>query len=142
MSLSFLLPIDGSNPSLRAIDYVLHIAKELKAPPTVHLLNVQPSLHGDISRFVSADQLAEFHRDEGHKALLEAVKKLADSALEVHQHVVVGECVPSILEVAKREACDQIIIGSRGHGGLSGVLLGSVSARLTHFSPLPLTLVR
>jgi nucleotide-binding universal stress UspA family protein len=142
MSLSFLLPIDGSTPSLRAIDYLLQVAKELKAPPTVHLLNVQPSLHGDISRFVSAEQLAEFHRDEGHKALREAAEKLAGSGLDVHQHVVVGECVPAILEVAKREACNQIIIGSRGHGGLSGVLLGSVSARLTHHSPLPLILVR
>lgn len=142
MSLSFLLPIDGSSPCLRAVDYLLQMVTALKEAPTVHLLNVQPSLHGDISRFVSSEQLAEFHRDEGHKALHAAAEKLAGSGLDVHQHVVIGECVPSILDFAKREACDQIIIGSRGHGGLSGVLLGSVSARLTHLSPLPLLLVR
>ena len=142
MALSLLLPLDGSEASLRAVDWLLAQLPEWKSVPTVHLLNVQPSLHGDISRFVGAEQLAEYHADEGRKALAAGAARLRAAGLAVHEHVVVGESAPTIIDVAQREGCQQIALGSRGHGGLKGVLLGSVASRLADISPLPLVLIR
>jgi nucleotide-binding universal stress UspA family protein len=61
----------------------------------------------------------------------------------VHEsHVVVGDVVAAILDAAERHDCQAIVLANRGHGGLSGVLLGSVSMRLLHHSPRPVILVR
>jgi len=68
--------------------------------------------------------------------------RLRAAGLDVREHVVVGESAPTIVEVAQRESCQQIVLGSRGHGGLKGVLLGSVASRLADISPLPLVLIR
>ena len=142
MSINLLVPLDGSPAALRAVDWLIAALPGWRVAPTVHLLNVQPSLHGDIGRFVSAEQLAQYHSDEGRKALAEGADRLRGAGLTVHEHVVVGESAPTIVEVAQREQCQQIIIGTRGHGGFAGVLLGSVASRLASISPLPVTLIR
>jgi len=38
----------------------------------IHLVNVQPALPGDITRFVSREQVEGYHRDESAKELAEA----------------------------------------------------------------------
>ena len=108
----------------------------------VHVLRVQPSLQGDISRFVSPAQLQEFHREEGDKHLAGALARLEQAGVRAEGHVRVGESAQVIQAFATEKACDQIIIGTRGHSGLTGVLLGSVATKLAHLSVIPVTLVR
>lgn len=142
MTQTLLVPIDGSDHALRAIDWLVRQLPEWKTLPTVHLLTVQPSLHGDISRFVSAAQLQDYHREEGDKALAPAAARLQAAGITAQTHVRVGESAALIQEFAAEKACDQIIIGTRGHSGLSGMLLGSVATKLAHLSTVPVTLVR
>ena len=77
MTQTLLIPVDGSAHSLHAIDWLIAQTKLWKDAPIVHVLTVQPSLHGDISRFVSPAQLQEFHREEGDKHLAGALASLA-----------------------------------------------------------------
>ena len=142
MTQSLLLPIDDSPNSLRALDWVLSQLPCWKTTPALHLLNVQPSLHGDISRFVSARQIEEFHRESGDKALAAARQRLAAAGIEANFHVRVGETALVIEQAAHELGCTQIVLGTRGHSGLGGLLLGSVATRLSHISTLPLTLIR
>jgi nucleotide-binding universal stress UspA family protein len=44
-----------------------------------------------------------------------------------------------LVEVAKD--ADLLVLGTRGHGGFSGLLLGSVSQQVSHHAPCPLVLV-
>ena len=46
--------------------------------------------------------------------------------------VIVGGPAKSIAEVAEEEGTDLIVIGTRGHTGLQGIALGSVTQRLLH----------
>lgn len=48
----------------------------------------------------------------------------------------------AILEVAKTEACDMVVMGSRGRPDLEGLLLGSVTHRVLEASPCPVLVVR
>ncbi len=53
----------------------------------------------------------------------------------------VGGAAHAIAEVAERENADVIVVGTRGHTALAGLLLGSVTQRLLHIAPCPVLAV-
>jgi len=142
MALQFLIPVDGSATALKAIDWLIARRDDWKTPPAVHLLNVQHALPRDISRFINADEVRDFHREEGLKALAAAHQQLEAAGLAVQQHVGIGDCAETIVDFARQLHCDQIVLGTRGHSGIGGTLLGSVAAKVTHLTPVPLLLIR
>ena len=44
--------------------------------------------------------------------------------------------------VDEASSADMLVVGSRGHGGFAGLLLGSVSAQCAHHALCPLAIVR
>lgn len=140
--MSWLVPIDGSETSLKVVDWVVAHLGDWKEAPAIHLLNVQPSIPADASRFINAEQLRDFHREEGLKALAAAETRLKAAGIAPHLHVSVGESAPTIVEFAVSRGCDQILMGTHGHTGLGGTLMGSVASKVTHLTSLPLLLIR
>ena len=132
MILSALLPIT----------WVIKNLSAWREMPHIHLLNVQPNLPRDIGRFISADTLREFHLESGTKALAPALAQLAAAGLIAESHVLVGEAAPTITQFAEDNHCTQILLGTRGHSGLKGTLLGSVAMKLVQLSKIPVLLVR
>lgn len=139
---SWLVPVDGEEVSLKPVAWILAHRDEWKAVPTIHLLNVQHPLSGDVSRFVNADQVRDFHREEGLKALAEAERLLKAAGIEPELHVAVGDSAETIVDFADSRDCEQILLGTRGHTGLGGTLLGSVASQVVHLTQVPLLLVR
>lgn len=140
--MSWLVPVDGSDVSLRPIDWLIAHREDWKILPTIHLLSVQPPLTGDASRFVNGEQLKDFHREEGLKALAEAKRRLEAAGIVPQLHVAVGDSAETIVDFAASRHCSQILIGTRGHTGLGGTLLGSVASKVAHKTQIPLLLVR
>lgn len=66
---------------------------------------------------------------EAAKTLQEAFDEVFGSDRPAHLNVVVREGHPAEGLVDASRSADLLIVGSRGHGGFSGALLGSVSAR-------------
>lgn len=137
-----LAPVDGSEVSKRAIDQLLKGLGGYKEPAEIHLLNVQHPLHADVSMFVSADQIRQFHHDEGMKALRPAREKLDAAGVPYAFHIGMGDPAEVISQYAKEKACDQIILGTRGLGAVAGMLLGSVATKVLHLSDVPVLLVK
>lgn len=88
------------------------------------------------------------HRVEG-EALLEAAKARVESALEGTGIAVETRLIESkspakgILDEASATGeCKMIVVGDRGHGGLPGLLLGSVSSQVLHGSHCPVLIVK
>jgi len=74
---------------------------------------------------------------------LSAAKALLDAAgVAYDSKVLVGPVAQSIAEFATQRGCDAIVMGTHGHGGLTELLLGSVSTKVIHLSPLPVTLIK
>lgn len=141
MTRKWLVPVDGSEVSLKPIDWLIAHRDDWKIPPAIHLLSVQPPLTADASRFVNAQQLRDFHREEGLKALAEAQRRLEAAGIVPQLHVSVGDSAETIVEFAKSLGCEQILIGTRGHTGLSGTLLGSVASKVVHLAHVPVLVV-
>lgn len=141
--LRILMPVDGSEPALRAVDHVLKNAGLLKSAPEIHLLNVQIALRQGVTAFVSAAQIEGYHRDEGMKALAAARAKLDAAKVPYQFHIGVGEEAAEVIaRYAREKKCDQIVMGTRGLGSVAGVLLGSVATKLMHLTEFPVQLVK
>jgi nucleotide-binding universal stress UspA family protein len=62
------------------------------------------------------------------------------STVKVSSTVTEGNAAQVLLEAA--QGADLLVVGSRGHGGFAGALLGSVSQHCAHRAPCPLVIVR
>lgn len=142
MAQTWLVAIDGSDTALKTVGWIIAHKNDWAQIPDIHLLNVQPALPRDISRFVNADQVREYHREEGLKALAAAEQQLKAAGFLPQLHVSIGDSADTIVEFATSRNCDQVLIGTRGHTGLGGTLLGSVAAKVAHLTRVPLLLIR
>lgn len=142
MTQQWLVPIDGSETSLHAARWIIDNIAVWREPPQIHLINVQATLPNDIGRFINAETIREFHLDAGMKALAAAHEKLAAAGIAAKQHVLIGEAAATINAFADSHHCNQIVIGTRGHSGLTGTLLGSVAMKVVHLSNVPVLLIR
>jgi nucleotide-binding universal stress UspA family protein len=64
----------------------------------------------------------------------------ADPGLPVERLAVPGSSAGALVDAA--EGADLLVVGSRGHGGFAGLLLGSVSQQCAHHAPCPVVIVR
>ncbi len=138
----FLLAIDGSDNAIRATEYLIRELGKFKELPEVHLVNAQPPLRGDITMFIAAPQVKQYHQEEGMKALAGARAKLDAASVRYTYHVGVGESAEVVVDHATHKGCDQIVMGTRGLGTVTGLLLGSVATKVVHLSRIPVLLVK
>lgn len=138
---AILVAVDGSQASDRAVQHALDMIAAGCAAE-LHLLNVQPSVGGAVSTFVSREQIESYHRDEGEKALASALALAAKASVAARKHVSVGRQGEIVADFARKLGAGLVVMGTRGHTGLSGVLLGSVAQDVIAHSKVPVTLVK
>lgn len=80
--------------------------------------------------------------EEAKATLAAVVESVHDriSEVEIEQRVVHGPPASALLAAA-RDA-ELLVVGSRGHGGFTGLLLGSVSQQCAQHAPCPVVIVR
>lgn len=137
-----LLAVDGSESSLRAVAYLIKRVSTGKNDYQVDLVNVQYALHGTVATFINAQQLKQFHQEEGGKALAQAQAVLDAAGIACTHHLFIGNPAEMITRFAREQASDEIIIGSRGLSGIGGLLVGSVATKVVHLATVPVVLVK
>jgi len=141
--LKLLVPVDGSECSDRAVDFVLTMKEWCKEAPDIHLLNVHHHLpYGRLASAIEHDKLQQYYRDEGMKALQSAREKLDAAGVRYTFHVGVGEPAEIVAQYAREQHCDQIVMATHGRGRMSGLLLGSVATKVLHLVTVPVLLVK
>jgi nucleotide-binding universal stress UspA family protein len=140
MAGNILVPVDGSENSDRAVRYAIDLLKD--GGGKLHLLNVQAPVGGGVSAFVRKADIDSYHREEGEKALASALKLAADADMPAEKHISVGRPGELAAEFAKRVGAKLIVMGTRGHTGIAGVLLGSVAQDVIARASVPVCLVK
>jgi nucleotide-binding universal stress UspA family protein len=137
--------VDGSPRSEIALRYAADVAAAHAAPLTV--VTVWRSPVGHRPRLVPGAQFDGLeHRRLLRKAARRTATSSADLARALYPDLAVSEVEREGLAVTvlRELAADAglLVVGSRGLGGFSGLLLGSVSQALTHTAACPVTVVR
>ncbi len=138
-----LIPVDGSDYALHAVDYVVKNVSVLKESPQVLLLNVQWNVAaGNVKLFISQQTINDYYREQGMAALQSARAALDAAALPYQYHISVGTPAEAIAQYAHEQGVDQIVMGRQGQGGLQSLLLGSVVNKVLHLANCPVLLVK
>ena len=141
--LKLLVATDGSDNANRVIDHVIKQAGRYREPVEVHLLNVQPALAGvNIKLFISREDLNAYSRDEGMAALKSTREKLDAAGIKYAFHIGVGHPAEVIAQYTEDKGCEQIVMGTRGLGTVSNMVLGSVVTKVIHLAKVPVLLVK
>lgn len=142
--LKWLVPVDGSESAVRAVSQMIDKIAWFKDGVEIHLLTVQHSMpYGNrVASVIGQDKLDQYHHDEGLIALKPARAKLDAAGIKYVFHIGVGDAAETIARYAQEKGCDQIVMGTRGMGSVSNLLLGSVATKVIHLATVPVLLVK
>ena len=142
--LKFLIPVDGSEPNAQAVKELRKYLGWIGEKVEIHLLNVQQRIpYGkQVSSVVGHDQISRYQQEDGMAALKPAMKLLDGAKVRYQYHIGVGEPAEVITQYAKEKRCDQVIMGTRGMGSVSSLVLGSVATKVIQLSEVPVLLAK
>ena len=139
-----LVPVDGSDSSLKALDEAIKLAKVSNAK--LKLVHVVNELVMDVGYApLYNEQLIVSLREGGKKVLAtaESAARRQYSAVESELiESIGGRAADSIVEVAKQWPADLIVMGTHGRRGLRRLVLGSDAELVLRSSPVPVLMVR
>jgi nucleotide-binding universal stress UspA family protein len=138
-----LVPLDGSADAEHARLQAVDLARAENARLTLFTA-VQPpppTLYASAGSAVLLTDLAEAARAEAEKILHTAAERTPEDILS--GSVLSGKPPrPAIIQQIESGRHDLVVMGSRGLGELSSMLLGSVSHYVLHHSPVPVLIMR
>ena len=140
--MKILLPIDGSEYSKNASDFVASRTTVLGNNPTIELLNIQVPLPARASRLVGREALDRYYEEEADKVFTSARKVLKRDNITVTEAYRIGAPDEMIAQEADKLPADLIVMGSRGLTALKGLIMGSVTTGVLARTKCPVLLLR
>ena len=139
-----LVPIDGTDVAEGILPYVSQLARAAEIPVLLHTVV-------DTKAFAVPESAESFEpmpainwteveanlRSGAEAGLNSTVQRLADEGLEAEATVTVGDPSEEIVKVASAAGCGLIAMSTHGRNALARGILGSVTDRVLHSSPVP-----
>jgi nucleotide-binding universal stress UspA family protein len=134
-----VLATDGSSDAERALEYARDLALRDGAQViVVHAFEPIPGYLGVETK----SEVAARHVSAGREIADRARERLEEAGVDVETEVLQGPPAEAVLRVAGGRQADLIVMGTRGRGGLTSLLLGSVSHHVLAHSDVPVMVVR
>ncbi|WP_249351966.1 universal stress protein [Nocardiopsis akebiae] len=134
--------VDGSPDSDAALRFALEEAARRGARLTV--LHVRPSAEavGRLTLDLVGPEAVMLHAERRMHRMVDEARDERTGDVAVRVLVLVRHDHPAHALVEAAGAADVVVVGSRGTGGFRGLLLGSVSQKVLHRSPVPVVVAR
>lgn len=138
-----LIAVDGSQQAQQAVAFAIAASAEVKPPPEIHLVTVQPPLpySGRVTAAIGREAVETYYRDHAAEMLKSARETLDRAGLRYTVHAAIGEPADEIVRIAAAQHCDLIVMGTHGRGRIGNIVLGSVAQKVLHLTRTPVTLV-
>ena len=139
MSEKILVPIDGSECSLRALDTAIDLARSLGDGLVICGVT-------DINQVAAfgpeyAQGCLEALQEQTDDTVKRAVARVGDRLGAVEPRVATGNVVAKILEAVAQTGSKWIVMGSHGRSGLDRLFMGSIAEGVLHRATVPVMVV-
>jgi nucleotide-binding universal stress UspA family protein len=136
-----MVTTDGSAYSDKAIDRAIEMAK--KDDMEIIVLNVAEDYCPIGLAEMDCDTISKLIMKESEGIMSAALDKLTAAGITARGIIEVGNAADTIVEIAKKEKVDEIIIASHGRRGIDKFFTGgSVTARVVERAPCPVFVVK
>jgi nucleotide-binding universal stress UspA family protein len=146
---SILVAIDGSESSMKAVDYAIELAKKEDNSRLTVLNILDMNTAKQVSSSIITAPTYGLEEYELHKKAvlewLDAIKsKCENEGIQTEIKVIGGPSpVPdSIIIYAENENVDLIVVGTKGRSGFKKLLLGSVASKVVTYAHCPVLVVK
>jgi nucleotide-binding universal stress UspA family protein len=138
-----LVPIDFSDHSKNALRYAITFAKQFQAELFL-IYVVEPTVYPADFSFgqVSIPSFEKELRERGKQELEQLVATYTEGKVSARTIVKTGKPFLEIINIAKKEEVDLIIIATHGHTGVEHILFGSTAEKVVRKAPCPVLSLR
>jgi nucleotide-binding universal stress UspA family protein len=136
-----IVPTDGSEPSMRAVDYAVRLAKHFQSE-IIAIYVIDRLILEEVSKVHERRILEEEIRSKAQRCLNYIVSSAEKEGLKATSVLVEGQPHDQIIRHAESLKADMIVMGSRGRRGMERILIGSVAERVIEYSPCPVLVLR
>jgi nucleotide-binding universal stress UspA family protein len=132
--------VDGSEHGREAFHFALAEAALRGARlRVVNAWSIPPLTAGGIGMIPAYDLLRDELAEAAEQTIEDEFVHVGGAGLEVERRVVQGDAAGALVKAAAD--AELLVVGSRGRGGVTGALLGSVSRACLHHAPCPVAVV-
>jgi nucleotide-binding universal stress UspA family protein len=138
-----LVAVDDSPFSRAALDFVKRAAWPAETEFVV--ISACPPIWIGPGEAIAADAIVELNRQQEryHRETAEkAAAELRGAKLRVTSRALAGDPRHTIVEEARRDKTDLVVVGSHGRSGVAKLLLGSVASHVVSHAPCSVLVVR
>ena len=146
-----LLPIDGSESSMKATEYGIAMAKKSDGFQIIvlHVIHSQMKYlySSTVATLVTSstiDTIVDSAKQKAQKWLIEVKEKADQNGVKLKIEFIVdpASVIGAIVDYAERQNIDLIVIGSRGLSGFKKLLLGSTASGIVTYAHCPVLVVK
>ncbi len=136
-----LVPVDGSENSLRALKAAIFLSKKIETQITaLHVMEKAPTVY--IHPQKELEELLRNYRKESERILEKCQEIGSNNEIELNTAISEGNAASKIIQYAERGLFDMIVMGHRGSGKFKEMVLGSVSEKVLHQIKCSVLIVR
>lgn len=139
-----LVGLDGSDFSLKALDFAIDLARKYRSQLVlVHVVMRQIyAINPPEAGILAGTAIVRELEAEGKAILVKAEETVKAQGIPVESRLRQGVPAEELLRASADEKVDLIVLGSRGLSQVKAFLLGSVSDKVSHHAKCPTLIVR
>ena len=141
--MKILVTVDGSAPSLAMLDKLCVRLGWFHEAPALTVIYVHPELpYKRAVAWAGKEAVHQYYEEESEAALAPARTALDKRGVRYVVEKRVGDAASEIVRTARDGGFDLIAMGTHGHTGLTGLVMGSVTTKVIASSPIPVLLLK